>query len=275
MKSKHILVAIGLAALLTVGVSIYQTAILKTEPQSAGAGPTPGAVRENPKDGLKYVWIPPGIFMMGCSTGDNECFDPEKPAHQVKIARGFWIGQTEVTVAAWKRFAAASGHGMPMYLEAHPDLAKDDMPMTEVNWHAAAAYCKWAGGRLPTEAEWEYAARGGSNEVRPLNEIAWYNDNSGGHAHAVALKRPNGYGLYDMLGNAFEWVNDGYDDHYYPHSPSVDPAGPWSSNMRGLRGGSYQWGAQFTRLSDRHAEYPEVGNPDFGLRCVWSAAGKP
>jgi len=237
----------------------------------AEAAQAPGVVWENPKDGLKYVWIPPGAFMMGCSPGDNECSEEEKPAHQVTLARGFWIGQTEVTVAAWKRFAAASGGGLPWALEARPDLVKDNMPMTNVSWYAATDYCHWIGGRLPTEAEWEYAARGGSGEARygKLDAIAWYAGNSGGNPHAVGQKLANAFGLYDVLGNVFEWVNDWYDDHYYAQSPAHDPAGAPSSTLRGLRGGSYQWDNRFARLSDRHAEYPEVANPDFGVRCVW------
>jgi formylglycine-generating enzyme required for sulfatase activity len=213
--------------------------------------------------------------MMGCSANTG-CFDEAKPAHRVTLTKGFWIGQTEITVGAWKRFAAATGGGLPWALDARPDLAKDNMPMIDVNWDAANTYCQWIGGRLPTEAEWEYAARGGSAEeiYGKLDDIAWYNGNSHGNPHPVGQKLANGFGLYDVLGNVFEWVNDWYDDHYYPHSPSQDPAGPESSNMRGLRGGSYQWSDKLAQLSSRHAEYPEVANPDFGVRCVWET-GKP
>ncbi|MBZ5668743.1 MAG: formylglycine-generating enzyme family protein [Acidobacteriia bacterium] len=280
MRRLFILMAICVIGLSATPFSISKEREAKAVVQrnNAGARPattgaTPGTVRENPKDGLRYVWIPPGTFMMGCSPGDNECFDEEKPAHQVRITKGFWIGQTEVTVAAWKRFAAASSRGLPLSLEAHPDWAGDDQPMIDVNWFGAAAYCRWAGGRLPTEAEWEYAARGGSAEARygKVDEIAWYEVNSGGRAHEAAQKRPNGFGLYDMLGNVWEWVNDWYDDHYYPHSPSQDPPGARSSTLRGLRGGSRQFRASFARASDRFAAYPEVANPDFGVRCVWKA----
>jgi formylglycine-generating enzyme required for sulfatase activity len=283
MKRKLILIYLCLSGLLAASGSVPKQGEGKTVVQGnrvgewpAAARATPQAVRENPKDGLKYVWIPAGAFMMGCSPGDNECFDAEKPAHRVTIIKGFWIGQTEVTVGAWKRFAAASGEGLPMALDARPELAKDNMPMIDVNWYAATAYCRWAGGRLPSEAEWEYAGRGGSTAARygKVDEIAWYGANSGGKPHEVAQKPPNGFGLYDVLGNVFEWVGDWYDDHYYPSSPSQDPPGAESSSLRGLRGGSYQWNAPFARLSDRHAEYPEVADPDFGARCVWET-GKP
>ena len=122
-------------------------------------GPTPPQVRENPKDGLKYVWIPPGTFMMGCSPGDNECHVSEKPSHRVTIPKGFWIGQTEVAVGAYKRFAAATGRQMPGAPSFNSGWADDMMPIVNVTWDDAREYCTWAGGRLLTEVEWEYSAR--------------------------------------------------------------------------------------------------------------------
>ena len=231
---------------------------------------TPGEVRENVKDGLKYVWIPPGTFMMGCSQGDSECTAEEKPAHQVAITKGFWVGQTVVTVGAYKRFTGATGRQMPpepKYVgrSLNPGWGDKAMPVVNVAWDDAQAYCSWAGGRLPTEAEWEYAARGGSNAARygDLDEIAWYADNSGrqrldsemiwkedlgnynkrlnengNSIHEVGQKRPNGFGLHDMLGNVWEWVNDWYDENYYQNSPSQAPTGPARGQMRVQRGGS-------------------------------------
>ena len=231
--------------------------------------PKPATLRNNPKDHLNYVWIPPGTFMMGCSPGDKECLEDEKPAHQVRITKGFWIGQTEVTVGAYKRFAAATGRQMPDAPTFNSGWANDNMPIVNVTWDEAHDYCTWAGGRLLTEAEWEYAARGGSTEARygNLDEIAWYGQNSGGRTHEVAQKRANGFGLYDMLGNVWEWVNDWYDENYYQHSPSQDPPGPESGQYRVLRGGAWVSLPRFARVSLRGWGDPSYRDDLNGFRC--------
>ncbi len=236
----------------------------------------PGEIVENPKDGLKYVWIPPGIFMMGCSPGDSECSGDEKPSHQVTITKGFSLGQTEVTVGAYKRFAAAAGRGMPDVPSVDPGWASDNMPIVNVSWDEAQAYCTWAGGRLPSEAEWEYAARGGSTEARygDIGEIAWYDKNSGNQAHEVAQKRGNRFGLFDMLGNVWEWVNDWYDGNYYGSSPSQDPSGPSSGQHRVLRGGSCVNDPGDVRVSGRNRGQPDNRYIYIGFRCA-GEVGKP
>ena len=280
---------------LTVG----QVAPVET-PRQAVSTPTVGTVKENPKDGLKYVWIPPGTFMMGCSPGDSDCAIGEKPSHQVTISKGFWIGQTTVTVAAYKRFAAGVGRKLPpepnfMGRLLNPGWGDESMPIIDVTWDEAREYCTWAGGRLPTEAEWEYAARGGSTEARygPLDEVAWYADNSGRQRldserilkeerpnyekhltengngmHEVGQKRANGFGLFDMLGNVWEWVNDWYDKEYYQSKPSQDPAGPTSGTARVIRGVSWSHNPRDIRVSFRGWYDPRKGRHLFGFRCV-------
>ena len=193
----------------------------------------------------------------------------EKPPHQVTITKGFWIGQTEVTVGAYKRFAAATGKAMPPAPDFNPGWSNEQMPIVNVAWEDAQEYCTWAGGRLPTEAEWEYAARAGSTEARygPLDEVAWYGKNSEGARHQVGEKRANGFGLYDMLGNVWEWVNDWYDENYYQNSPSQDPTGPASGQERVLRGGSWNSSPRFVRVSFRIGHRPSFVAVTYGFRC--------
>jgi formylglycine-generating enzyme required for sulfatase activity len=230
------------------------------------------ALRENPQDGLKYAWIAPGNFLMGCSPGDTDCSEPEKPAHQVTMPGGYWIGQAEVTVGAYKRFAATGKVKMP---PAAPKLnrgwKKESYPIVDITWDEADQYCAWAGGRLPTEAEWEYAARGGSLQARygDLGEIAWFKENAEGQTHEVAGKHANGYGLFDTLGNVWEWVNDWYDPQYYQSSPAQNPPGPATGQQRVLRGGSWIVDPKLLRVSERYSIQPDARSDYFGFRCVW------
>ncbi|MGO8817772.1 MAG: formylglycine-generating enzyme family protein, partial [Terriglobia bacterium] len=208
-------------------------------------------------------------FHMGCSPGDSECDNGEKPRHQVTIRRGFWLGETEVTLEAYKRFATSTGKAMPKTPTFNPRWNNEQMPIVNVNWGEAQAYCVWAGGRLPTDAEWEYAARGGSTEARygPIDEVAWYSNNSGGQTHPVGKKRANGFGLYDMLGNVWEWVNDWYDQNYYQNSPSQDPTGPAREELRVMRGGSWNDFPWLVRVSSRSGVFPAYSNNNLGFRC--------
>jgi formylglycine-generating enzyme required for sulfatase activity len=242
---------------------------------------TLGQVRENPKDGLKYVWIPPDSFIIGCSRGDLECLDDERSGKIVSFSKGYWIGQTLVTVGAYKRFTATTGRPMPDAPSFNPAWANDNQPITNVNWNNAHDYCTWAGGRIPTEAEWEYAARGGTKGARygNLDDIAWYLNNSGNQAHEVAQKRPNAFGLYDMLGNLWEWVNDRYAPPESTPGVHVDPQGPTSgTNDRILRGGSWGDAPKRVRVSDRNShDNPAVSGYAylnyFGFRCVGELGG--
>jgi formylglycine-generating enzyme required for sulfatase activity len=233
-------------------------------------------VRANPKDGLKYVWIPSGTFMMGCSPGDNECAPSEMPPHHVTITKGFWMGQTPVTAGAYKRFAWSSGRRMPSAPDTNKGWANENLPMVNVSWYDAQAYCQSMGGRLPTEAEWEYAARGGSTGARYglLNEIALYSPSVAGQTYEIARTHANAFGLYDVLGNVFQWVNDRFDDeHYHPGvwtqnaDPEQDPQGPSSGQYHILRGGPWTIINAGARVSVRMRVDPTERHDDGGFRC--------
>lgn len=267
----------------------------------------PKEIRTNPIDGQPYVWIPPGEFQMGCSPGDDECDSDERPQHLVRLTRGFWLGQTPVTVGAYKRFAESKGISMPGEpvigkTRLNPRWSDLKQPIVMVTWKEAKSYCEsWAKGRLPTEAEWEWAARAGGTGARHrhLDAIAWYADNSGNQPldstrawekdaasdwekysrilekngnriQRVKQKQPNAWGLYDMLGNVWEWVGDWYEGDYYRRlpSPALDPKGPSSGTMRVLRGGSWSNYPRNVRATLRNWNDPESRYFNFGFRCV-------
>ncbi len=273
-------------------------------PPEPPAAPNQDQARQNPKDGLKYVWIPPGKFMMGCSPEDDACNTNEKPAHQVTISKGFWIGQTPVTVGPYKRYVAATGRSLPpepslLGRALNSGWGDDTMPIVEVTWDEAQAYCGWAGGRLPTEAEWEYAARGGTTETHygALDQVAWYADNSGiqrldsdrlwneqgkknlviylqqlkdngNGIKEVGLKQPNQFGMLDVLGDVQEWVDDWFDQGYYHNSPPADPLGPPSGQLRVMRGFSWADIASSGRVSHRYGVDPNIKLFFYGFRCA-------
>lgn len=241
----------------TGGASLETVSELRNEIARLKGNQT-GQVKENPRDGLRYVFIPAGRFLMGCSPGDPECDSDEKPLHEVEITRPFWIGQTEVTQAAYRRVRQAS----PSHFKG------DDRPVETVSWDEAKAYCEAVGMRLPTEAEWEYAARAGSTTARhgPIDQIAWYNANSGGETKPAAAKLPNAWGLYDTLGNVWEWVADPYGP--YRDGLQRDPLGARDGSTRVLRGGSWDYFPRYVRVSDRYGGVATNRYLSIGFRCA-------
>jgi formylglycine-generating enzyme len=229
--------------------------------------------RSQPKAISAMIFVKGGSFNMGSNDGN----DPEKPMHKVTLS-SFSIGKYEVTVAEYQAFCNATGHTMP----AAPSWGwHDPHPMVNVSYDDAIAYCKWLSSttnknyRLPTEAEWEYAARGGDksrgyiySDSNNLSKVGWYQDNSGGLVNFVGTKKPNELGIYDMSGNVWEWCSDWYDTAYYSTSPADNPKGPSSGEYRVLRGGSYASEAKYCSVVFRTAHPAATLTSDVGFRVV-------
>jgi formylglycine-generating enzyme required for sulfatase activity len=212
---------------------------------------------------IEMLLVPGGTFMMGCSPGDSECGGDESPAHQVTLTNAFYMGKTEVTQAQW---TAKMGNN-PSYFSGSSD--SPSRPVEQVSWDTIQSFNSATGLRLPTEAEWEFACRAGTTTARygDLNEIAWFGSNSGGQTHAVAGKLPNALGLYDTLGNVFEWCQDWYGP--YSSGSVTNPTGPATGTDRLLRGGS--WSSTFSyccRGSLRLVNNPYGAYSTFGFRAV-------
>jgi formylglycine-generating enzyme required for sulfatase activity len=192
--------------------------------------------------GMEFVKVAPGEFMMGCSTGDSECQADEKPVHRVQITKAFEIGKYEVTQAQWQ---AVMG--------SNPSTVKgDDHPVETISKEEAQDFLAKLTARndgyryrLPTEAEWEYAARAGESTPVSLDEVAWYAANSDDQSHPVGQKKPNAWGLYDTLGNVREWVSDQYAMNFYSNSPLADPTGPQPGQGGPPQRGSFGRGRRF------------------------------
>jgi formylglycine-generating enzyme required for sulfatase activity len=228
-----------------------------------------------PFTGMEFVFVNGGCFMMGDTFSDG--YEVERPVHEVCV-NGFWMGKYEVTQGQWEKVMGTN----PSHIRNGHDY-----PVETVNWDDAQEFVRklnqitGKGFRLPTEAEWEYAARSGgkkekwagTNKESELGEYAWYVVNSGVKTHPVGQKRANGLGLYDMSGNVWEWVRDWYDKDYYKESPRDNPVGPNRlRTYRAVRGGSCYDGAQNVRTSNRSGAIgPRARNPFTGFRLVFAA----
>ena len=248
-----------------------------TAPARAGPGTTRTRAGETVVfDGIEFVWIPPGEFQMGSTSQHAHPY--EQPVTRVRIGNGFYLGKYEVTQAEWQ---AVMGNNPSRFKSCGGNC-----PMETVSWEDAQAFigrlnARSAGGRyrLPTEAEWEYAARAGTTtdtyagditELRGndpvLNGIAWYDQNSGDRTHPVGQKAPNGFGLHDMLGNVWEWVGDWYGN--YPGGAVTDPAGPASGSYRVFRGGGWNYNARNCRSASRGGNSPGIHLHNLGFRLL-------
>ncbi|MCS5583799.1 MAG: formylglycine-generating enzyme family protein [Pseudomonadales bacterium] len=230
--------------------------------------------------GMSLKEIPAGTFMMGSPETEKDR-DGDEPQHKVTITKPFYMQTTEVTQGQWKAVMGTEPWKGKEYAKEGPDYAA-----SFVSWDAAVAYCKKlseAEGktyRLPTEAEWEYACRAGTqttwsfgNDEKELGDYAWYDENvrdiGEEYAHQVRLKKPSAFGLYDIHGNVFEWCYDYYGEDYYKQSPEKDPPGPASGSFRVVRGGSWWRGdTPLTRSASRDKSTAGDSNFSSGFRLV-------
>jgi formylglycine-generating enzyme required for sulfatase activity len=253
--------------------------------------------------GLEYVGAHGGTmikvdaqtFEMGCTAGMSSCVADESPAHDVTLTNDFYIGETEVTQAEYETMMGTN----PSYFSS----CGSDCPVEYVSWHMSAAFanavsdsegleqcytCTGSGSstsctiavepyscggyRLPTEAEWEAAARCGEDTLYAgstvIGDVAWYGSNSGTTTHAVATKASNACGLYDMSANVWEWSQDWYSSSYYSSSPGTDPGGPISGDLRVIRGGAWNSTPAVARVANRNWFNPTSPNGTIGLRLL-------
>lgn len=223
----------------------------------------PGTVMSN-QLGIEFIYAPAGSFVMGSDKGGMD----ERPAHRVMLRKGFYIGRYEITQAQWQTVMG----GNPSNFKG------EDLPVEQVSWTDAHEFIKKLNERgdafvyrLPTEAEWEYACHGGmtGDSMGTLDALAWYFNNSAGKTHPVGEKQPNAWGLYDTLGNVWEWCEDVYHDSYRgaPTDGSAWLTGG-DQKYRVLRGGSWIDNAFYCRTNERIRGTPDTRQRNSGLRIV-------
>lgn len=248
------------------------------EPPVVGGGGIDSENKVFTANGVSFtmVYVDPGTFQMGSTTGSSD----EKPVHSVTISKGYYIGETEVTQALWKAVTGNSpttsgdqwstayglGDNYPAYYISYEDVQSF---ITKLNSLTGAQF------RMPTEAEWEFAARGGKKSKgyeysgsNTVGDVAWYNGNSS-KTHAVKTKAANELGIYDMSGNVWEWCSDWYGS--YSSSSVTDPTGPASGSARVSRGGSWYRDATPCRSATRISLTPAVRSGNLGVRLACSA----
>jgi formylglycine-generating enzyme required for sulfatase activity/tRNA A-37 threonylcarbamoyl transferase component Bud32 len=288
------------------------TSMPTSTPQPPTPAPTPGlgATKTRSTDGMTMVYVPAGTFQMGSDERDPNAADDEKPPHPVSVD-AFWIDKYEVTNEQFARFVQATGYrtdaekagtgwalsegvwkeiaGAGWQHPSGPETSISDLmdhPVVQVSWNDAQAYCAWAGGRLPSEGEWEYAARGADSPIYPWGDtfdgqrtnfcganctLDWKNENyNDGYERTAPVGSFSGgaswVGALDMAGNVWEWVNDWYGN--YPSEPQVNPTGPSSGEFRVLRGGSWDSNEESVRAAARNSIQPDARLGPIGFRCV-------
>lgn len=261
--------------------SIACNTIIRTPVEIEPAiGPTPietPTVKISPQDGMTMILIPSGTFIMGSNEGEENEF----PEHEVYLD-DFWMDKTEVTNAMYYECIKSGECEAPLSdgfiapKDHYMDSSRADFPVVFTSWENADNYCQWANRRLPTEAEWEKAARGTDGRIYPWGnqppnpELLNFNLQFGDLMKVGSF--PQGaspYGVLDMAGNALEWVSDWYYDHYYEISPTENPTGPSEGDLRISRGGGFYQNDYEVRVTLRFSLTPWYNqSSDFGFRCA-------
>ena len=252
------------------GFEIAKEALARLEEKES---PTTATTYADPYTGMEFIKVEAGTFTMGgTSEQGDDCDDDEKPAHRVSLTKDYLMGKYPVTQAQWRAVMGSN----PSYFESC-----DNCPVENVSWDDIQEFLvklnRQTGYnyRLPTEAEWEYAARGGRKSKgykyagsNDIDKVAWYDDNSGDKTHPVGQKPPNELGIYDMSGNVYEWCSDWYED--YSSGSQTNPKGPSSGQYRVLCGGSWGGYAWYCWVSYRYGSTPGTRLTDNGFRLCRS-----
>jgi formylglycine-generating enzyme required for sulfatase activity len=234
------------------------------------------------RGGFELVHIPGGQFMMGSPESEEGRYSAESPLHEVRVT-DFYLGRYPVTNEEYGRFLNENADEPEPEYWADREFNQPRQPVVGVSWQNAQLYAAWAGLRLPSEAEWEYACRAGTstryytgNTEKDLEQVGWYYKNSGDQLHPVGEKEPNAFGLYDMHGNVLEWVEDDWHDNY---KEAPDDGRAWIDEPRGadrvFRGGSWGFSASYCRSADRYLNSPGNRGNGIGFRLARSVTLGP
>ena len=251
-----------------------------TPTETQAPSPAIGSRQISPTDGMTLLYVPAGVFPMGAEDG----YSDERPVHAVTLS-AFWVDQTEVTTSMYalceaagvcRRPARKSSNVIDLYYGSERTA---DYPVVFITWQDAIDYCTWAGRRLPTEAEWEKAARGEDGRPYPWG-ITPPDSTLLNFDHLLADPVATGSyplgaspsGALDMAGNVMEWTADWYDEGYYSLSPAENPTGPETGAYRSVRGGSWSYNGTGVRSAHRYMQVPDEPRHDLGFRCVLDAA---
>ena len=228
---------------------------------------------------MKMVWVEGGSFMMGCTSEQSDCDEDEMNVRKVKVD-GFYIGMLEVTQAQWEAVVGTNLDTQKNKTIFKINSVGPEYPMYFVNWDEAMEFCRLLSNRtgkkytLPTEAQWEYAARGGKKPdgtmyagSNSIDAVAWYWDNCGEKTHVCGTKRANSLGIYDMSGNVREWCKDWYSNSYISYDTN-NPTGPSSGEARVYRSGCWYYDASSCRVSNRYSNHPSYRGEELGFRVV-------